>query len=79
MTEAMQRLLERLQTGWQPKPDEIDTRIPQLTLWDWQFAPAFERPEAVVIGYDTDGRVTRSDQIIWIDATLRWTLCESGF
>jgi hypothetical protein len=76
--EAIQRLFERLQTGWQPKADEIDRELPQLDLFDWQFAPAFERSEAVVIGYDADGRLTRSDQIIWIDAALRWALCESA-
>jgi hypothetical protein len=79
MSPEIERLLEGLQTGWQPKPDEIDTRIPQLTLWDWQFALSFTRPEAVVIGYDADRRVTRSDQIVWIDADLRWALSEDGF
>ncbi len=79
MRPEMERLLERLQSGWQPRSDEIDMRIPRWTLRDWQFAPSFTRPEAVVIGYDADGRVTRSDQIVWIDAGLRWALCTDGF
>jgi len=72
------RLVERLQTGWRPVASEIDPDIPQQTLANWQFAPSFTRPETVVIGHDADGRVTRSDQILWIDADLRWALCESG-
>jgi hypothetical protein len=79
MSEEIKRLLERLQTGWQPKPDEIDRDIPQRVLGDWQFAPSFTRTEAVIIGHTAERRVTRTDQITWIDANLRWALCEDAF
>ena len=78
-SDAIQRLRERLETGWQPKSHEIDMRIQQQTMANWQFAPSFTRPEAVVIGHDAYGRVTRSDQILWIDDGLRWALASDGF
>ena len=74
------RLLERLQTGWQPHSDEIDMRIRQRRLFDWQFAPSFSRPEAVLIGRSESREgVIRTDVILWIDAELRWALCEDNF
>ena len=80
MMEPVERLLERLQTGWQPQRDEIDTRIQQRAVFRWSFAPSFSRPEAVIIGQpETREVVTRTDQILWIDAGLRWALCEDGF
>jgi hypothetical protein len=78
--EQVIRLLERLQTGWQPKRDEIDQSVPQRNLSGWSFTPSFSRPEAVVIGTPESGEgVMRTDQILWIDADLRWALCEDGF
>jgi len=35
--EAAVRLLESLQTGWQPKREEIDPAVPQRDLRDWGF------------------------------------------
>jgi hypothetical protein len=35
--EATQRLLERLQTGWQPTRDEIPAKVPQHHLERWRF------------------------------------------
>ncbi|MGY0571909.1 hypothetical protein ACTGJ9_013305 [Bradyrhizobium sp. RDM12] len=65
MTPEMERLLERLQTGWQPRDDEIDMRIGQRRLFDWQFAPSFSRPEAVIIGRPESRRgVIRTDVIL---------------
>ncbi|MCK1315408.1 hypothetical protein [Bradyrhizobium sp. 23] len=79
MTPEMERLRERLQTGWQPKPDEIDMRIRQRRIRDWQFAPSFSPPEAAIIGRpESREGVIRTDVILWIDAGLRWALCEDG-
>jgi len=77
--EHVARLLERLQTGWQPRGDEIDMRIRQRWICDWSFAPSFSLPEAVIIGSpESREGVIRTDVILWIDAGLRWALCEDG-
>jgi hypothetical protein len=79
------RLLERLQTGWQPRPDEIDMRIRQRRLADWAFAiDLLSYPEDTeigsvapgekLLGRGPDGRVTYTGEILWIDAELRWAL-----
>jgi hypothetical protein len=73
-------LLERLQTGWQPRADEIDMRIRQRRIFDWSFAPSFSRPESVIIGRPENRfGVIRTDVILWIDSDLRWALCDDGF
>ena len=53
--------------------------ISRSVFWGWQFAPSFTRTEAVIIGHTAERRVTRTDQITWIDAKLRWALCEDAF
>lgn len=79
MRAEVERLLERLQTGWRPRPDEIDMRIRQRKIFDWQVAPSFLRPEPVLIGRpESREGVIRTDVILWIDARLRWGLCEDG-
>ena len=66
MPPQMERLLERLQTGWAPRGDEIDMRIGQRTIFAWEFALSFSRPEAVLIGRpETRVGVIRTDVIIW--------------
>jgi hypothetical protein len=77
--EPVVRLLERLQTGWQPTRAEINPVIRQRSIFWWQFAPSLSRPEAVIVGQpESREGVTRTDQILWIDADLRWALCEDG-
>ena len=74
MAEAMQRLLERLQTGWQPSPDAIPVEVPQHHLGAWEFlGPRRHR----VLLHSAATRELSGD-IIWIDAGLRWALCEGG-
>lgn len=79
MTDPMKRLLNRRLSGWKPVNDEIDMRIPQQHLWSWQFAASFTRAEAIIIGYAAGGRVTRTDQILWIDSELKWALRDENF
>ncbi|MCS3893298.1 hypothetical protein M2171_002431 [Bradyrhizobium japonicum USDA 38] len=90
MTPEMERLLERLQSGWQPQNDEIDMRIRQHRLADWVFAVdllsypddtevgGWARAEKL-LGRSPDGWVAYTGEILWIDAGLRWALCEDGF
>lgn len=84
------RLLERLQTGWQPKNDEIDMRIRQRRLADWAFAvDLLSYPEDTEIGSvapgeklmgrGPDGEAMYTGEILWIDAGLAWALCVDGF
>ncbi|MCS3727370.1 hypothetical protein [Bradyrhizobium betae] len=80
MTPEMERLLERMQTGWRPRRDEIDMRIRQRTLFDWSFAPSFSRPDAVLIGRpESRYGVIRTDVVLWIDEHLEWALCVDNF
>ena len=81
-------LLQRLQTGWQPTPDDIEAmEIPQFTLSSWKFAgdtiPYGEielplGPADFIIGDHSEGR-TEICEVIWIDAGLRWALCQHAF
>ncbi|MBB4377328.1 hypothetical protein [Bradyrhizobium sp. SBR1B] len=80
MKPEMERLLERLQTGWRPLPDEIDMRVRQHRIFDWSFAPSFSLPEAVIVGRPESRQgVIRTDVILWVDSDLSWALCEDGF
>jgi hypothetical protein len=77
MTDYMQRLLERLQTGWQPKRNEIDMRIPQRNLAEWEFLGPRPRGHRVML--HSAGARELSGDTLWIDAGLEFALCEDGF
>lgn len=84
MTHEMERLLERLQTGWRPRPDEIDMRIPQRTMSRWEFWPSrhASRPHMLIAGWPVDDAGAWpqfTQQVLWIDELLEWALCEDGF
>jgi hypothetical protein len=81
-------VLQRLQTGWQPTRADIQALdIPQFTLRNWSFAvDALEHTDLdyldlqhgsdeFIIGKDAEGR-TEIGEVIWIDAGLRWALCQ---
>lgn len=66
-------------------------RIKQRTFVAWTFAvdllqypeddefpPAYGRAEKL-LGRDAEGFGMSSGEILWIDAGLRWALCEDGF
>jgi hypothetical protein len=82
MTDAMQRLLERLQTGWAPHADEIDPVIAMRDLMDWEFWKKTGR----LIGWEIDWNDDppgvdnkETGEVLWIDENLGWALCEDGF
>ena len=75
MTDPIHRLLERLQTGWQPGRDEIDMQLPQRYLVDWDFW----KSGSTIIGYPSDEPGWKEYAVLWIDADLRWALCTDGF
>ena len=41
-SDAIKRLLERLQTGWAPQADEMEPAVPQVDAlnWQWNFEDA---------------------------------------
>ncbi|MHC2842857.1 hypothetical protein [Bradyrhizobium diazoefficiens] len=79
--EILERLLERLQSGWQPRRDEIDMRIPQFEFARWAFLPDETRQtmrlSGRLLGSDLDSWTTL--QVRWIDPDLRWALCSDAF
>lgn len=83
-TEVIQRLLERLQTGWRPVTQEIDPAVPQRTLVEWDFLYRRRRSAARLHGtlldqiYDLEN-TWMTEEIMWIDAGLAWALASDGF
>jgi hypothetical protein len=75
---ATERLLERLQTGWAPKTDEIDRDVPQFDMLDWGWWTYFNEPAMFLAGSDLEGPLV-TGPVLWIDPNLGWALCESGF
>jgi hypothetical protein len=77
-TEAVQRLLERLQTGWSPTWCKIDSDVPQRRLYLWQFWGGRDE----LLGQRRKGSrfvTTKTGATLWFDARQRWALCEDGF
>jgi len=74
---AIERLLERLETGWAPKTDEIDRDIPQRDLIDWEWM-LMER-HILLAGHNIEGRARLTNAVLWIDPKLEWALCPEGF
>ncbi|MES2600429.1 MAG: DUF433 domain-containing protein [Pseudomonadota bacterium] len=82
---AIQRLLERLQTGWRPVTQEIDHDVAQRRLAEWNFVPGRRTtPKMKLLGYLVE-QVAHADEnwmtewVLWIDPGLRWALCDDGF
>ena len=70
--QVLERLCERLQSGWESRRDEIDMRMPQLEVakWDFLFDPTGPPPICRTDGEsDLDRWATL--QVQWIDADLR--------
>jgi hypothetical protein len=78
--ESIQRLRERLETGWQPKADEIDLAVPQVDALNWQWN--FEDSRVVVplgITYQTSDRQTRkTGPVIHMDEHTAYALTAEG-
>jgi hypothetical protein len=69
----LERLLERLQTGWAPKANEIDPVVPQVDAlnWDWS--------DGVCITYKTvDRQMRQTGPVIYVDAALTYALTADG-
>jgi hypothetical protein len=86
----IERLVERVKTGWRPIPGEIDPEIPQRTLRRAHFAvdaiafpddgdPDFYAPPTKLLGIGESGYVEPTGHILWIDAYREWAVCDDGF
>lgn len=82
------RLVERLKTGWRPLAGEIDPEIPQRVLRRAHLAvdaiaypddPDFYSPPTKLLGIDESGQVEPTGEILWIDAHREWAVCDDGF
>lgn len=83
MNDAAQRLLERLQTGWQPTADQISPEVPQHHLECWRFIWSVRKRRVLLLGDSPeppaeDGYRELTEDVLWIDAGLRWALADDG-
>jgi hypothetical protein len=78
---AIERMLERLQTGWAPKADEIDLAVPQTDALNWEWN--FEDARTIVplgITYQTmDRQPRKTGPLIHIDEHMTCALTREGF
>ena len=79
--EAIQRLRERLETGWAPQADEIDRSVPQVDALNWE--RNFEDAGTIVplgITYQTiDRQPRKTGPVIHIDEHMTYALTDDGF
>jgi hypothetical protein len=54
MNDDAERLLEHLQTGWNPNPEDIPSSIEQCNLTDWRFVVGKRNRKPYLFG-DTSG------------------------
>lgn len=71
---AIQQLLERLQTGWQPRASEIDRDVQQIDALNWSWAD--DGRAIAYLSIDRQPRV--SSEIIYVDRHLTHVLTAAG-
>jgi hypothetical protein len=79
-SDAIKRLLERLQTGWAPKADEIEPTVPQVDALNWQWN--FEDAGTIVplgITYQTiDRQPHKTTGVLYINEHMTYALTAEG-
>jgi hypothetical protein len=79
-SDAIKRLLERLQTGWAPQADEIEPAVPQVDALNWQWN--FEDAGTIVplgITYQTiDRQPRKTTGVLYIDEHMTYALTAEG-
>jgi hypothetical protein len=81
---AIERLLERLETGWSPKADEIDPDIKQVDLRSWETSENVldGRLRNYLSGFngdDTTTAIASGPVILWDHPNVNWALTTDGF
>jgi hypothetical protein len=76
--EAIQRLRERLETGWVPKRDEIDRDIKQVDLTGWVTLDNMLDGRNYVAGFDETGIIATGPVLFW-GPNMNWALTMDGF
>jgi hypothetical protein len=75
---AIERLLERLETGWVPKRDEIDRDIRQVDLTGWVTLDNRLDGRNYLAGFDQDNIVATGPVLHW-GPNRDWALTPDGF
>jgi hypothetical protein len=71
-SDAIQRLRERLETGWQPQAGEINRDVPQTDALNWEWS-------AGAIVYQTvDRQLRKTGPVIYIDEHMTYALTSEG-
>jgi hypothetical protein len=78
--EAIQRLRERLETGWQPKADEIDLAVPQVDAlnWDWNWEDAGTIVPLGITYQTIDRQPRKTGPVIHMDEHMTCALTAEG-
>jgi len=74
---AIERLLERLETGWVPKRDEIDRDIKQVYLTRWVIIDDAQMKNHIV-GFDENDIFDHGLVLHW-GPNMDWVLTPDGF
>jgi hypothetical protein len=74
---------DRLQTGWQPTRGEIPAEVPQHHLERWRFIWSVRKRRVLLLGDSPKppaepGYQELTEDVLWIDAGLRWALAADG-
>ena len=78
-SDAIKRLLQRLQTGWAPRADKIEPAVPQVDALNWQWN--FEDAGTIVplgITYQTIDRQPHKTTVLYIDELMTYALTAEG-
>jgi hypothetical protein len=77
---AIERLLERLETGWVPARAEIDRDIRQYDLTGWVTLDneRYGRGVNYLAGFDQDGIIATGPVRLW-GPNMAWALTPDGF
>ena len=82
MTADIERLLQRLQSGWMPDAAEIDPAVKQRDISDWDFVVDRRTRKLAlwgVVGLMNHDWRDLTSEVLSIDPSLDWALCEDCF